>query len=82
MTEQNTTAQKNGTLLEVESLQKHFPIHRGLFKRVVGEVKAVDGVSFDLKRGRSLGIVGESGCGKSVTSLALMLLHSQPEPGI
>jgi oligopeptide/dipeptide ABC transporter ATP-binding protein len=59
-------------LLDVRNLEVFFHIEQGI-------VRAVDGVSFDIKRGRSLGIVGESGCGKSVTSLALMLLHSQPE---
>jgi len=59
-------------LLDVRDLEVFFHIEQGI-------VRAVDGVSFDIKRGRSLGIVGESGCGKSVTSLALMLLHSQPE---
>jgi oligopeptide/dipeptide ABC transporter ATP-binding protein len=59
-------------LLDVKDLKVHFHIEQGI-------VRAVDGISFNIKRGRSLGIVGESGCGKSVTSLALMLLHQQPE---
>jgi peptide/nickel transport system ATP-binding protein len=52
-------------LLEVRDLKMHFPLRRGLFSQVTGYVKAVDGVSFDIKRGESLGLVGESGCGKS-----------------
>lgn len=60
-------------LLRVENLQVHFPIHEGVLRRrQVGAVKAVDGVSFSLNRGETLGLVGESGCGKSTTGLALV----------
>ena len=52
-------------LLTVENLTKHFPIYKGVFRRQVGTVKAVDGISFEIKRGETLGLVGESGCGKS-----------------
>ena len=51
-------------LLEVRDLRKLFPIRRGVFGRTVGNVHAVDGVSFDLEAGSALGLVGESGCGK------------------
>ena len=51
-------------VLEVENLVKHFPIHGGFLQRKVGAVKAVDGVSFSIARGETLGLVGESGCGK------------------
>ena len=61
-------------LLEVRDLKKHFPIKRGFFRKTVGHVKAVDGVSFHLDRGESLGVVGESGCGKSTAAKALMRL--------
>lgn len=59
-------------LLKVENLQVHFPIRAGVFRRQVGTVKAVDGISFTLGRGETLSLVGESGCGKSTTGLALM----------
>ena len=61
-------------LLEVRNLRKYFPIRRGLFSRVVGEVKAVDGVSFDLKPRETLGLVGESGCGKTTTGRLILRL--------
>ncbi|MEJ2721208.1 MAG: ABC transporter ATP-binding protein [bacterium] len=63
----------NGTLLEVRNLKKHFAIRRGFFSRVSGFVKAVDGITFDLRRGEILGLVGESGCGK--TTLARTILR-------
>ncbi|MCF8533177.1 MAG: dipeptide ABC transporter ATP-binding protein [Reyranella sp.] len=62
------------TLLEVSDLKKHFPIHRGVFSRVSGHVYAVDGVSFTIKRGETLGLVGESGCGKSTVGRTLLKL--------
>jgi oligopeptide/dipeptide ABC transporter ATP-binding protein len=61
----------NDILLEVQDLRVHFPTERGL-------VRAVDGVTFDLQRGRTMGVVGESGCGKSITSLAIMRLLQKP----
>jgi oligopeptide/dipeptide ABC transporter ATP-binding protein len=62
------------TLMEVRDLVKHFPIRRGLLQRQVGAVQAVDGVSFDVLRGETLGLVGESGCGKSTTARLLLRL--------
>ena len=59
-------------LLEIRNLKKHFPIHKGVFKKVVGHVKAVDGVSFSIKSGETLGLVGESGCGKSTVGKMIM----------
>jgi oligopeptide transport system ATP-binding protein len=61
-------------LLQVRDLVKHFPVHGGLLKREVGRVHAVDGVSFDLTQGETLGVVGESGCGKSTTGRCILRL--------
>lgn len=55
-------------ILEIEQLKKHFPIRRGFLRKVVGQVKAVDGVSLTIKKGETLSLVGESGCGKTTVS--------------
>jgi len=65
----------NDTLVKVDDLMMHFPIYRGVFQRQVGAVRAVDGISFDIKRGETLGLVGESGCGKSTTGRAMLQLY-------
>jgi oligopeptide/dipeptide ABC transporter ATP-binding protein len=59
-------------VLEVENLKKHFPIRRGFLRRVVGAVKAVDGVDLTIKRGETLSLVGESGCGKTTVSRCIV----------
>ncbi len=67
-------------LLSVENLTKHYPITEGLLRREVGRVRAVDGISFDVHRGETLGLVGESGCGKSTAARSLLHLE-EPTSG-
>ncbi len=62
-------------LVRVQGLKMHFPIYAGLLRRRAGEVKAVDGVSFDIMQGETLGLVGESGCGKSTVGRTLLRLY-------
>ena len=62
------------TVLEVKNLSKYFPIRGGVMRRVVGHVKAVDQVSFSVKKGETFGLVGESGCGKSTTGRTILRL--------
>ncbi len=72
--------ERNGTILTVRDLRKYFPVRGGLFQTVQAWVKAVDGVSFAVRRGEILGIVGESGCGKSTTA-RLILRLTEPDTG-
>jgi oligopeptide transport system ATP-binding protein len=69
-------SQENGkeVLVEVKNLKKHFPIMRGVLRRQVGAVQAVDGVTFNIYKGETLGLVGESGCGKSTTGRTILQL--------
>src|ERR1700682_5023188 len=69
---------KNGSpaeLLRVEHLKMHFPITKGCLQRQVGSVRAVDDISFTVNKGETLGLVGESGCGKSTTGRAILQLY-------
>ena len=67
-------------LVQVRDLKMHFPIYSGVFRRHTGDVKAVDGVSFDITAGQTLGLVGESGCGKSTVGRAMLRLY-EPTAG-
>ena len=64
----------NNTLLNIENLEQHFPIKGGFFGRTVNHVKAVDGITFEIKEGETVAVVGESGCGKSTTGRAILRL--------
>jgi len=70
-----TVHANNEVLLRVEDLMMHFPIYRGVFQRQVGAVRAVDGVSFEVRRGETRGLVGEPGCGKSTTGRTILQLY-------
>lgn len=70
-----TATSKSNVLMEVQHLQKHFPIQKGFLRREVGQVKAVDDVSFFVRQGETLGLVGESGCGKTTTGRCLNRLY-------
>lgn len=70
----------NAPLLEVEGLAMHFPIMAGVFRRQIGTVRAVDGIDFNIREGETLGLVGESGCGKSTVARAILRLY-EPTAG-
>lgn len=69
-----TVKKDNHSLIEIKDLVTYFPVYGGIFKRVVAHVKAVDGVTFNIKSGETLGLVGESGCGKSTVSHTIIRL--------
>lgn len=77
----NDIKDKNEYILEVKNLKKHYPIKGGFFSRVVGHVKAVDGISFKIKKGTTMGLVGESGCGKSTTGRTILKLEDVKTTG-
>ena len=72
MTAETPTAQNGERLLEINNLRKYFPIRQGLLRREVGNIRAVDDVSFYINEGETLGLVGESGCGKTTTARCIL----------
>lgn len=75
-------ANSQATLLDVQNLKMHFPIRKGFLMRVVGHVKAVDGVNFTIKAGETLSLVGESGCGKTTTGRCIVRLYEPTDGSI
>lgn len=81
MAETNTLIDSQGPLVQIKDLTKHFPVTKGaILQRVVGQVKAVDGVSLSISRGEALGLVGESGCGKTTIARCILKLD-EPTDG-
>ena len=79
MPETGAAATAEPNLIEVEDLKVYFPVRAGIFQNQIGTVKAVDGLTFDVRKGETLGLVGESGCGKSTTGRALIRLREPTE---
>jgi len=79
----NSQSSDSENLVEVRDLKMYFPVSSGmLFQRTVANIKAVDGVSFDIKKGETLGLVGESGCGKTTTGRCILQLYKPTEGSI
>jgi len=74
--------QTNNSILDVRHLKKHFPIEKGVLRRVVGQVRAVDDISFTIRAGETMGLVGESGCGKTTTARVIMRAMDPTEGSI
>lgn len=71
----NVKTNNSNTLLEFKDVKKHFPIRQGVFAKTKGYIKAVDGISYDIRKAETFGLVGESGCGKSTTSKLVLLIE-------
>ncbi|WP_420641162.1 ABC transporter ATP-binding protein [Candidatus Leptofilum sp.] len=82
MTESENGRHNREVLIEVNDLKKHFPIRRGVLKRQVGAIRAVDGISFEIYKGETLGLVGESGCGKSTAGRTILQLYEPTEGSV
>ena len=80
-TEAKTVRENEDNILEVRGLKKYFPIRGGFFNTVVGQVKAIDGISFSIKRGSTMGLVGESGCGKTTAGRTILRLNGGKTAG-
>lgn len=74
LTKNTDDKKKDDVLIQVRNLKMHFPVRRGVLRRQVGAVQAVDGITFDIRRGETLGLVGESGCGKSTAGRTILRL--------
>jgi len=79
MAEEIKTMEKTDMMVEVKGLKQYFPIKDGLLQRVVGHIKAVDGVSFAIESGKTMGLVGESGCGKTTVGKTILRLNEKTE---
>jgi oligopeptide transport system ATP-binding protein len=82
MTAEVLNASDEAPLLRVENLKMHFPVYAGIFRRQVGAIKAVDGISFDIKKGETLGLVGESGCGKTTAGRVILRLYDATDGSV
>ena len=82
MAENRQSSAQSNNILEVKHLKKYFPIRAGLFQQVVGHVRAVDDISFSIKRGTTMGLVGESGCGKTTVGRTLLRLNDKTSGSI
>lgn len=78
----NNNNMEDDVILEVKELKKYFPIKNGVFSKLQGNVKAVDGISFKIKRGTTMGLVGESGCGKSTVGRTLLRLIEKTDGNV